>query len=139
MDQTMMTYLVHAVGLKRWTLVKLLVWTTFRECGKMVPYMFRFHRLSFYVHCNDKWILLILGTQVIKTGAFCSTNGYSQIILTFWAIWREKFDDFMLGHTLCVYTKCEWILEYKSSEKNKAAMKVCAFAIIKDTLLLFGS
>ena len=36
-------------------------------------------------------------------------NGYCQILVTFWAIWRQNFDNFFLGHTV----------EYKKKKKKK--------------------
>ena len=53
-----------------------------------------------YILCNDQWILLILGTQVKETTTFCWTNGYCQILLTFWVIWRQYFGNFILEHTV---------------------------------------
>ena len=38
-------------------------WTTFRESGKMVPYMCHFNRL-YTILWNDQWTLLIFGTQL---------------------------------------------------------------------------
>ena len=67
------------------------------KVGKMVPYMCHFKCLYL---CNDRWILLIFDTQAKKSITFCATNGYCQILLTFWAIWRQNFDNFILGHTI---------------------------------------
>ena len=53
-----------------------------------------------YNLCNDQWLLLIFGTQVKKTATVCSSNNYCQILLTFWAIWCQIFDNFFLGHTV---------------------------------------
>ena len=55
-----------------------------------------------YILYNDQWILLIFETKVKKTTTFCSTNGYCQILVTFWATWRQNFDNFFLGHTVYV-------------------------------------
>ena len=53
-----------------------------------------------YNLCNDPWIFVIFGTQVKKTATFCSSNGYCRILSTFWAIWPQNFDNFILGHTV---------------------------------------
>ena len=53
-----------------------------------------------YILCNDQCILLIFGTKVKKTTAFCLTNGHCQTLLTSSAIWRQNFDNFILGHTV---------------------------------------
>ena len=58
-----------------------------------------------YISSNDQSISLILETKVKKTAAFCSTNGYCQIPVTFWATWRQNFDNFMSGtHSIYKYT-----------------------------------
>ena len=44
--------------------------------------------------------LLIFGTPVKKTTSIWSTNGYCHILLTFLAMWRQKFENFILGHTV---------------------------------------
>ena len=62
----------------------------------MVPYMCHFNRLYFMywlMNFADIWI-----TSQKKTATFCSTNGYCQILFTFWAIWCQNFDNFILGH-----------------------------------------
>ena len=38
--------------------------------------------------------------KVKKTTTFCSTNGYCPILLTFRAIWRQNFYNFIPGHTV---------------------------------------
>ena len=61
-----------------------------------------------YISCNNQWNFMIFGTQVKKTIVFRSANGYCQILVTFWATWRQNFDNFFLGHTvlyICIYCK----------------------------------
>ena len=71
-----------------------------------------FHRrviLIAYILCNDQWNLLIFGTQVKMTIIFCSTIKIVRFfIFTFWAIWCQNFDNFILGHTV----DHQWYLQH---------------------------
>ena len=53
-----------------------------------------------YFLCNDQWIFQIFEIKVKETTKFCSTNGHCQILVAFWATWRQNFDNFLLGHTV---------------------------------------
>ena len=73
------------------------------ECSGHFHFQKWFHTcitLIAYIVCNNQWIFLIFVTKVKKTTTFCSRNGYCQILVTFWATWRQNFDNFFLGHTV---------------------------------------
>ena len=80
----------------------------FRTCVTLITYILR----------NDQWILLIFGTQVEKTTTFCSRNGYCQILVTFWAIWRQNFDNFFLGHTVEISNGTFWLSEPQNDRQQ---------------------
>ena len=62
-----------------------------------------------YILCNDQWICLIFGTQAKKNTTFDPTDGYCQILVTFWAIWRQNFDNFILGDTVFGLVLSHWL------------------------------
>ena len=52
----------------------------------------------------------------------CSSNGYCQIVLTFWAIWRQNCNNFILGHTVWLGTCVDyfvWKFEWKRFRRKK--------------------
>ena len=74
---------------------------------KIVTYMSHFNRLGFMsmnfadVTLEHKSRRLLQFVQLTGiTTIICPTNWYCQILLTFKAIWRQNFDNIILGHTV---------------------------------------
>ena len=71
--------------------------------GKWEKWFHTYDTLIAYISCNDQEILLIFVTEVKKTTTLCSSNGYCQVLLSFWATLHQNFDNFILGHTVHVH------------------------------------